>query len=273
MPAPPGMAAALRARIAGSPGAEPLTLATVHLFSMHTFQLRMWLRAGGVDPDREVRIIVLPPEQMCDSLARGIIDGFCVGEPWNTLAVQQGIGAVAATGYEIWNNAPEKVLGVTEAWHNHHPATHLRLRIAIMAACQALADPAQRELAAQILSQAQYLGSAGKGAAALADGQVQPRQAPRSDGCAGFSCLRPLLRRLPVALAGAMDGQAAAARCWARTSARSNAARWCSNPGGPTSTAKRHAISGCPHPRAMPGPRDCTPGAGSSSPASCSAPT
>ena len=136
----PGMAAALRARIAGSPGAEPLTLATVHLFSMHTFQLRMWLRAGGVDPDREVRIIVLPPEQMCDSLARGIIDGFCVGEPWNTLAVQQGIGAVAATGHEIWNNAPEKVLGVTEAWHNHHPATHLRLRIAIMAACQALAE-------------------------------------------------------------------------------------------------------------------------------------
>ena len=154
----PGMAAALHERIAGSPGAGPLTLATVHLFSMHTFQLRMWLRAGGVDPDREVRIIVLPPEQMCDSLARGIIDGFCVGEPWNTLAVQQGIGAVAATGHEIWNNAPEKVLGVTEAWHNHHPATHLRLRIAIMAACQALAEPAQRERAAQILSQAQYLG-------------------------------------------------------------------------------------------------------------------
>ena len=71
---------------------------------------------------------------------------------------QQGIGAVAATGHEIWNNAPEKVLGVTEAWHNHHPATHLRLRIAIMAACQALAEPAQRERAAQILSQAQYLG-------------------------------------------------------------------------------------------------------------------
>jgi nitrate/nitrite transport system substrate-binding protein len=136
---------------------ESLTLATVHAFSMHTLLLRHWLRAGEIDPDKDVRLIVLPPEQMCDSLARGIIDGFCVGEPWNTVAVQQGVGSVVAAGYDIWNNAPEKVLGVTEHWHDHHPATHLRLRLALMEACVQLRDPEHRTRAASILSRPEYL--------------------------------------------------------------------------------------------------------------------
>lgn len=134
-----------------------LTFATVHAFSMHTFLLRLWFLAGKIDPDRDIRLIVLPPEQMCDSLARGIIDGFCVGEPWSTVAVEQGIGTVAASGYQIWNNAPEKVLGVTEHWHNLHPATHLRLRLAIMEACRLLTQPEQRVRIAELMSQRQYL--------------------------------------------------------------------------------------------------------------------
>lgn len=134
-----------------------LTFATVHLFSMHTILLRMWLQAGGIDPDRDVKIIVLPPAQMCDSLARGIIDGFCVGEPWNTLAVNQGVGSVASSGYQLWNNVPEKVLGVTESWHRHHPGTHLRLRIALLKACQYLAQQEHRVEALSFLGKAEYL--------------------------------------------------------------------------------------------------------------------
>ncbi len=145
----------LKAYLANS--AEPITLATVHAFSMHTFLLRLWLQAGGIDIDKDIHLIVLPPEQMCDSLARGVIDGFCVGEPWSTVAVEQGIGSVVASGYDIWNNAPEKVLGVTQQWHDAHPATHLRLRLAIMEACQMLESPEQREAIALTMSQAEYL--------------------------------------------------------------------------------------------------------------------
>ena len=158
------------------------TLATVHLFSMHTFQLRLWLKAGGLDPDRDVRIIVLPPEQMGDSLARGIIDGFCVGEPWNTLAVQQGVGAVAAVGYDIWNNAPEKVLAVTEKWHHQHPSTHLRLRLALMEACERLREPSQRERAAEVLSRPEYLDLPVKALlpALIGDFQLVKQTAPKN---------------------------------------------------------------------------------------------
>ncbi|MEL7046156.1 MAG: CmpA/NrtA family ABC transporter substrate-binding protein [Pseudomonadota bacterium] len=150
-------ALALRRYLDARGGGAELTFAAAHSFSCHSFQLRRWMRAGGVDPDRDVRIIVLPPQQMVDSLARGVIDGFCVGEPWNTVAVQLGIGAVQATGYQIWNNAPEKVLGVTEAWHERHPATHLRLRLALMEASRWLAAQSNREAVVEMLQAPQYL--------------------------------------------------------------------------------------------------------------------
>lgn len=138
-------------------GKKQLVLAAAHTFSSHILLLRQWLRAGNIDPDRDVSIIVLPPEQMVDSLARGIIDGFCVGEPWNSLAVQLGVGSVQATSHQIRNNGIEKILGVTESWHQNNPGTHLRLRLALMESCRWLANPANREPAALVLSEPRYL--------------------------------------------------------------------------------------------------------------------
>lgn len=84
--------------------AGQLTFATVHSFSNHTILLRRWLQAGGINPNTDVRIIVLPPEQMIDSLAQGVIDGFCAGSPWNTIAVDYGIGMIATTGFDVWKS-------------------------------------------------------------------------------------------------------------------------------------------------------------------------
>ena len=150
-------AQALRALLGGRKDRPQLTFASVHAFSCHTFQLRSWLRAAGVDPDHDVKIVVLPPSQMVDSLARGTIDGYCVGEPWNTVAVQQGVGSVVATGQQIWHDAIEKVLGVTQAWHNSHPGAHLRLRLAVMEACRWLAQRENRFAAVDILARQAYL--------------------------------------------------------------------------------------------------------------------
>lgn len=157
--APGGGAAATARALADYLRSEkrPVTLAAAHTFSCHILLLRHWLRAGGIDPQREVNIIVLPPEQMVDSLSRGVIDGFCVGEPWNSIAVQYGVGSVQATSYDIWNNGLEKVLGVTERWHQRHPGTHLRLRLALMEACAWLAEPRNREKAAEVLALPHYL--------------------------------------------------------------------------------------------------------------------
>lgn len=101
-----------------------LTLATVFPTSMHSYLLRYWLAAGGLERWDRVKIVVVPPIQMVSHMRLGHIDGFCVGEPWNTVAGLSGVGRPLITGYEIWQNAPEKVFGVTEAWARENPSTH-----------------------------------------------------------------------------------------------------------------------------------------------------
>lgn len=158
-PTPEQTARALQAVIRSRAGRTGIpTLAVVHAFSTHTLLLRRWLQSGGIDPDRDVRTIIVPPAQMVDSLANGVIEGFCVGEPWGSVAVHHGLGAIAALGCEIWPGSPEKVLAVTQRWHEHHPTTHLRLRLALMEACAWLqAAPENRREAAMLLAAPGYL--------------------------------------------------------------------------------------------------------------------
>lgn len=101
----------------------PLVLAIVFPFSCHAYLLRYWLFAGGIDPDQDIKIVVLPPSQMVDHLRLGHIDGFCVGEPWNSVAALSGVGHCIVSGYDIWQNAPEKVLGMSQDWVVQHPQT------------------------------------------------------------------------------------------------------------------------------------------------------
>src|SRR5690606_27812138 len=93
-----------------SEGKEPLTFGMTFPYSMHNYQLRFWMAAAGIDPDRDVRLVVLPPPYMVKSLASAHVDGFCVGAPWNSIAVESGVGHILHFGCEIVRRAPEKVL-------------------------------------------------------------------------------------------------------------------------------------------------------------------
>ncbi|HEY0719838.1 MAG TPA: CmpA/NrtA family ABC transporter substrate-binding protein [Gammaproteobacteria bacterium] len=140
-------------------GAKPLTFATVFPTATHTYELRYWLASAGIDPLHDIRIEVVPPSQMVARLAKGAIDGCCVGEPWNSMAVVQGVGHIAISGYEIWNNRTEKVLGVTEEWALQHPNTHQALMLALLEACQWLDEPDHRREAAALLAQGIHVGA------------------------------------------------------------------------------------------------------------------
>ncbi|MFO1436542.1 MAG: CmpA/NrtA family ABC transporter substrate-binding protein [Gammaproteobacteria bacterium] len=139
-------------------GREPMTFAMVFPFSMHNYELRYWLASGGIDPDHDVRLVVVPPPEMVSRLRSGSIDGCCVGEPWNLLARAEGIGHVVITGAEIWSGKPEKVLAVSQEWAQNFPRTHESvLRALIRAACW-LDDPVNRAHAAAILAQPGFVG-------------------------------------------------------------------------------------------------------------------
>ena len=148
-----------------------------------------------------MRIIVLPPEQMVDSLAQGVIDGFCVGA-LNTIAVEYGVGIMATSGFEIWNNAPEKVLGVLESWHTRNPSTHLRLRLALMAACEWLADMDNRKASVEILSRAEYLDLPADYLRPSLTGEIVHDAADPPEPFQIMSSL--IIRRFPRALAESM---------------------------------------------------------------------
>lgn len=139
-------------------GADPLTFATVYPTSNHTYLLRYWLAAGGIDPDRDIRLVVVPPPQMVQRLRQGDIFGYCVGEPWNTLAVHEGIGCIVATGHDIWHNAPEKVLAVSATWAQRYPGTHAALIVALVEAGRWLDESVDnRREAARLLAGSRYL--------------------------------------------------------------------------------------------------------------------
>ena len=93
-------------------GEDPLTFGMTFPFSTHNYHLRFWMAAGGVDPDEDVRLVVLPPPYMVESLANRHVDGFCVGAPWNSVAVDLGIGFILHFVSEILRAAAEKVLAV-----------------------------------------------------------------------------------------------------------------------------------------------------------------
>jgi nitrate/nitrite transport system substrate-binding protein len=138
-------------------GAKPVVLASVFPYSAQNYMLRLWLSSAGLDPERDVRLVVVPPPHTVAYLSGGAIDGYCVGEPWNQQAQALGIGRIALTGPDVWKGMPEKVLGCTESWAANHPNTLRALVRALIEACQWLDEPANRPEAARLLSSPRHL--------------------------------------------------------------------------------------------------------------------
>lgn len=139
-------------------GAEPLVFGMTFPFSTHNYQLRFWMAAGGVDPDEDVRLVVLPPPYMVESLASGHVDAFCVGAPWNSIAVDLGVGHILHFVSDILARAAEKMLAVREPWTDKNPAVLAALIRAHDRAAHFIETPDNRAEAAAILAKPEFLG-------------------------------------------------------------------------------------------------------------------
>jgi NitT/TauT family transport system ATP-binding protein len=152
---------------------EPLTFGMTFPFSNHNYQLRFWMAAGGVDPDEDVRLVVLPPPYMVDSLANGQVDGFCVGAPWSSVAVDLGVGFILHLVSEILLRAAEKVLAVRERWAEARPDALLRLVRAHHRAAAFIEDEANRDEVAEILAAPDRVGVAAEVIRRTLDGRMK----------------------------------------------------------------------------------------------------
>jgi two-component system, oxyanion-binding sensor len=136
----------------------PLTFGMVYPFSCHNYELRYWLAAAGVDPDRDVRLVVIPPPLLGDAVRAGQIDGFCVGEPWNSMAVESGLAAILMPTTAIWPMSPEKVLGCRAEWaESHRPEVEALVRALHRAALWCEQPENHAELAA-LLAEPRHVG-------------------------------------------------------------------------------------------------------------------
>jgi NitT/TauT family transport system ATP-binding protein len=139
-------------------GTEPLTFGMTFPFSTHNYQLRFWMAAGGVDPDEDVQLVVLPPPYMVDSLANGHIDAFCVGAPWNSIAVDLGVGHILHFVADILLSAVEKVLAVRQNWSEKHPDIVAALARAHLRAAEFIEEPSNRPEVARICAPPERIG-------------------------------------------------------------------------------------------------------------------
>jgi two-component system, oxyanion-binding sensor len=152
----PKVSARALARVMGerkARGFEPLNFGMTFPFSNHNYQLRYWMAAGGVDPDEDVRLVVLPPPYMVESLASGHVDAFCVGAPWNSVAVDLGIGNILHFGCEIMTRASEKALALRESWADENPDALVALVRAMVRASEFATRADNRTSVAHIVAQ------------------------------------------------------------------------------------------------------------------------
>lgn len=140
-------------------GEAPYTFAVVYPYSCHNYLLRYWLAAGGIHPDQDVNLVVIPPSQMVAQLSSGRIDGFCAGEPWGQLAVALGSGHSLLATFDIWHNAPEKILAVHQEWAAAHFDEYRELLRVMLRTCRWLSEISNREEALVLLAQPHCLGT------------------------------------------------------------------------------------------------------------------
>ncbi len=136
---------------------KPVKAAMTFPGGTHDLWIRYWLAAGGIDPDKDIETIVVPPPQMVANMKVGTMDCFCVGEPWNLQLVHQDIGYTAINTGELWNKHPEKALGMRAAWVDKNPNAAKAILMAVMEA-QQWSDKAENkaELAA-IMGKRQWI--------------------------------------------------------------------------------------------------------------------
>lgn len=155
---PAAVGAALRSVAeARTAAGNPLRFGVVHRYSSHNYMLRYWLAACGIRPDKDVEIVTVPPPFCADALEAGDVDGICVGEPWNSVAVQRGVGQIVLATAQIWRRGVEKVLALREPVLEEKREAVVLLIRAMVRAGRHFVDPANWDVNAEILSRREYL--------------------------------------------------------------------------------------------------------------------
>jgi two-component system, oxyanion-binding sensor len=147
----------LRAKIAEHGASRKFRFGVVLEVSAEAYLLRRWLASGGIDPDRDVSITTVSCRTIHQQLLDAHLDGYCVPEPWNSVAVQNGAGWIAATADEIEPGHPGNALLVLEQLANRRPEDHLALVAALLEASTFCENLENRRELISMLARPEYI--------------------------------------------------------------------------------------------------------------------
>jgi nitrate/nitrite transport system substrate-binding protein len=136
---------------------DPLTFAMTFPPGTHAMWVRYWLASGGIHPDKDINLITIPPAQMIANMKVDKMDGFCVGEPWNNRAIEDGTGFTAVTTQQLWKDHPEKVCAFTEDFAQKNPRTVKAVLKALHLASVDLDKLENRPKFAEIIGRPSYI--------------------------------------------------------------------------------------------------------------------
>lgn len=151
-----GISLAAVAKMRAAQG-KRLRFGVVHRYSSHNYMLRYWLAASGIRPDHDVEITTIAPPFCADALEAGEVDGICVGEPWNSVAVERGAGRIVLATAQIWRRGVEKVLALREPVLEERRGDVEALVRALVAAARHFVEPDNWVANAAILARSEYL--------------------------------------------------------------------------------------------------------------------
>ena len=126
-------------------------------YSVHNLLLRYYLAEGGVDPDKDVQIRVLPPPEMVANLKAGNLDGYLSPDPFNQRAVYEKVGFIFKLTSEIWPGHPCCAFTSSERFAQEAPNTFKAIVNALLDATAYSSDPANRKEIAKVISVRNYL--------------------------------------------------------------------------------------------------------------------
>ncbi len=126
-------------------------------YSMHNMLLRYYLAEGGVDPDKEVKIRVLPPPEMVANLKAENVDGYLSPDPFNQRAVYEGVGFIFKLTRDLWPGHPCCAFAASKEFATQMPNSFKAVLMTIVEATFYSHDPANRKEISKAIAPRNYL--------------------------------------------------------------------------------------------------------------------
>ncbi|AFY73796.1 ABC-type nitrate/sulfonate/bicarbonate transport system, periplasmic component [Synechococcus sp. PCC 7502] len=128
-------------------------------FSNHNLLMRYYLAAGGLNPDKDVQLQVIPPPDALAKMTSGQLDAFLLPDNVGQRAVFNKVGFIHLLTKELWTGHPCCAFAASQAWISTNPNTFRAVNKAIIDGCGYSRNAINRSVIAKAIAPREYLNA------------------------------------------------------------------------------------------------------------------